>query len=71
MRENDRGDVLLKFFEDFEIRNANIDAIDALFGKPHARVENEHLIAKPQQSTVHPELADTAEGNYFKDVSHY
>jgi hypothetical protein len=70
VRKNDRRDVLLKFFEDFEIRNANIDAIDALFGKSHARIENEHLIAKPQQSTVHPELADTAEGNDFEDVSH-
>ena len=70
MRENNRGDLLPILFEDFEIRNANIDAIDALFGKAHARIEHQHLVPKPQQSTVHPELADTAEGNDFKDVSH-
>jgi hypothetical protein len=70
MRENNRRDVLLVLFENLKIRNANIDAIDALFRKPHARVEHQHLVSEPQQSTVHPELADTAEGNNFEDVSH-
>src|ERR1051325_3800916 len=70
MRENNRGDVLLVLFKNFKIRNADIDAIDALFRKAHARVEHEHLVPKPQESTVHPELADTAEGNNFDDVSH-
>src|SRR6476660_3892434 len=71
MRENNRRDVLLVLFEDFEIRNADIDAVDALFGKAHARVEHQHLVAAAQQSTVHPELADSAEGNDFDDLSHY
>src|ERR1041385_3544929 len=69
--ENDRGNVLLVLFENFEIRNANIDAVDALFGKAHARIEHQHLVPKPQQSTVHPKLADTSEGYDFEDVSHY
>src|SRR2546421_3035062 len=71
MRKNDRGDVVAKLFEDFKIGNANVDAVDALFGKAHARVENEHLVAIAHQRAVHPELADAAEGNNFKDVSHY
>jgi len=56
--------------ENFEIRNANVDAIDALFRKAHARVDDEHLVAKAHERAVHPELADAAEGNNFEDVSH-
>ncbi len=70
MRENNGQDFVPVLFENFKIRNTNIDAIDALFGKTHARVQHEHLVAEAQQSTVHPELADTAEGNNFEDVSH-
>ena len=70
VRENDRGDVLLVLFENFEIRNADINAVDALFRKAHARVEHKHLIAISQQRTVHSELADAAEGNDFDDVRH-
>src|ERR1051325_1212222 len=68
--ENYGRDVVTKLFENLKIRNTNIDAIDALFGKTHARIQDEHLVAKAQQSTVHPELADAAEGNNFEDVSH-
>ncbi len=71
VRENDRRDLVAILFEDFEVGNADIDAIDALFGKAHARIKDEHLVAKAQQSAVHPELADAAEGNNFEDVRHY
>src|SRR5437016_4788864 len=70
VRQDDRRDLVAKLFEDFEIGNGNIDAIDALFGKAHARVDNDHLVAKTQQRAVHPKLADTAEGNDFQDVTH-
>jgi len=61
---------LLVLLENIEIRNADIDAVDTFFGKAHAGIENEHFIAKPQQSAVHSELADTAEGYDFEDASH-
>ena len=70
VREYDGHNVLLILFEDFEIGNANVYAVDALFGKAHARVEDEHLVAVAQQSAVHSELADTAEGNNFEDARH-
>src|SRR5437763_5280683 len=70
VRENNGRDFVAILFEDFEIRNANIDAIDALCRKAHAGVKDEHLVAIAQQGAVHPELADAAEGNYFKDISH-
>src|SRR5947199_9460817 len=65
--ENDRGDLVAILFDDFEIRNANIDAVDALCRKAHAGAKHEHLIAKPQQGTVHSESADAAEGHYYED----
>jgi hypothetical protein len=40
VREDDCSDLLPVLLEDFEIGNADIDAIDALFGKTHARVED-------------------------------
>ncbi len=68
--EDDRSDLVAKLFEDFEIGNTDIDAIDALFGKAHAGIDNDHLVAKAEQRAVHPKLADAAEGNYFEDVRH-
>ena len=65
VREDDGRDLLLVLLEDFKVGNADIDAVNALFGKAHAGVEHEHLVCIAQQSTVHPELADTAEGNDF------
>src|SRR5438876_5701362 len=70
MGQDDRRDLVAELFEDFEIGNADIDAIDAFFGKAHARIDDNHLVAKTQQRAVHPKLADTAEGNYFEDVRH-
>ena len=71
VRKNDRGDIVAKLFQDFKIGNADIDAVDALFGKAHAGIENEHLVAIAHQRAVHPELADAAEGNNFEDVRHW
>ena len=65
VREDDRGDLFAILFEDLEIRNADIDAIDALFGKAHAGIDDDHLVAKTQQRAIHPKLADTAEGDDF------
>ena len=65
VRENDGRNLLAVLLKDLKIGNADIDAIDALFGKAHAGVEHQHLVAVAQQSTVHPKLADAAEGNNF------
>lgn len=70
MRENNGRYVLLVLLEDFEVGNADIDAVDTLFGKAHSGIEHQHLVAVAQQRTVHPELADAAEGNDFEDVRH-
>src|SRR5258708_36949619 len=70
VREDDRRDLFAILFQDLEIRNADADAIDALFGESHARIENDHLVAKAQQRAIHPKRADTAEGNDFEDVRH-
>jgi len=65
VREHDRRDLFAVLFKDFEIGNANINAIDALFGKAHARIDDNHLVAKAQERAIHPKLANAAEGNYF------
>lgn len=65
MGEDDRGDFVAILFEDLEIRNADIDSVDALFGKPHAGVDDDHLVAIAQQRAIHPKLADAAEGDDF------
>src|SRR5207253_8145032 len=67
--ENDRRDLVAILFEDFKIGNANVDAVDAFFGKAHARIDDDHLVAKAQQRAIHPKLADAAEGNDFEDVT--
>jgi lysozyme len=68
--ENDRSNLVAILFEDLKVRNANVDAIDALFGKPHAGVDNDHLVAITQQRAIHPKLADAAEGDDFQDIRH-
>ncbi len=70
MREHDRGDLVAILFKDLEIRNADIDPIDALFGKAHAGIDNDHLVAKTQQRAIHPKLANAAEGDDFQDIRH-
>ena len=65
VRENDRGDVVAILFEEVEVGNADIDAVGSLFGKAHAGVEDEHLVAVAHSHAIHPKLADTAEGNNF------
>jgi len=70
MRKDDRGNLVAILFQDLEIRNADIDAIDALFGKAHARIDDYHLVAKAHQRAIHPKLADAAEGDDFEDVRH-
>src|SRR6266568_4478407 len=70
VREYHRRNLFAVLFENFEVRNANIDAIDALFRKAHARVDDNHLVAKAQQRAIHPKLANAAEGNDFEDLRH-
>src|SRR6266567_5335536 len=68
--KNDCRNLVPILFKNFEIRNRKVDSIDALFGKTHTRIDDNHLVAKAQQRAVHPELADTAEGNDFEDARH-
>src|SRR5438309_2289604 len=66
--ENDGRDVVAILFKNFEVWNANVYAIDTLFGKAHARIEDEHLVAGAQQGAIHPKLTDSAQGNDFEDI---
>ena len=68
--ENDGRDVVAILFKNLEVRNANVYTIDTLFGKAHARIQHEHLVAGAQQGAIHAKLTDTAEGNDFEDVRH-
>src|SRR5690349_8363300 len=68
VREDNRRDLFTKLFQNIEIGNRNIDAVDALFRKAHARVDDEHFVTKAQQRAIHPKLANAAEGNDFEDV---
>src|SRR2546421_5129088 len=65
------GNVLAVFFENIEVGDADVDAIDALFGKAHARVDDEHLITAAHKGAIHPKLADTAEGDDLQDITHF
>src|SRR6266496_6175787 len=70
VRENNGGDLVPILFEYIEIRNGNIDAIGALFGKAHAGIYDDHFVAKAQQRAIRSKLADAAERNNFEDVRH-
>src|SRR5262249_27900212 len=71
MGENDRCNIFAKLFQDIKIGDRDIDAIDALFGKTHPGIDDNHLVTKAQQGAIHPELPDAAERNYSEDVRHY
>jgi hypothetical protein len=61
VREHYRGDVVAILFEEFKVRNGDVNTIGRLFRKAHPGVEYQHLVAVPQSHAVHPKLADTAE----------
>src|SRR5258708_3180197 len=49
VRKDNPRNLFAILFEDLEIRNTDIDTIDALFGKAHAGVDNDHLVTVTQQ----------------------
>src|SRR5712692_7959491 len=61
MCENYCRDVVAILFEKIKVRNGDINAVRSLFGKAHAGVEDQHLVAVTHDHTIHPKLADTAE----------
>src|SRR5688572_32832852 len=70
VRENDSGNVIAIFFEDIEIGDADIDAVDALFGESHAGIDDDHLVTASHKRAIHPKLADTAE-RYDLEHTHF
>src|SRR5437868_13786263 len=68
--ENYRSDVVAVFVKKIEVGNGNVDAVGRLFGKAHARVENQHLVAVAHSHAIHSKLADTAERDDLEDTSH-
>src|SRR5215510_13424484 len=71
VREDDGGDVFAIFVEKTEVRDGDIDSVRGLFGKTHASVENQHLVAITHCHAIHPKLADTAERNDLKNTTHF
>lgn len=67
--EDYRRQVVSIFLEKIEIRYRNIDSVRRFFGKAHAGVHYDHLVAVPDAHAVHPELTDAAERYYF-DLAH-
>src|SRR5438270_10992743 len=63
VREDDRGYLFAVLFEDFEIRNRNSDFVDALFGKAHARSDDNPPVAKALQRAIHAKLPNAAQGH--------
>jgi hypothetical protein len=51
-----------------KVRDADVDAVSRLFGKAHAGVENQHLVAVAHSHAIHSKLADTAERNDLEDT---
>ena len=70
MRQYDRGDIVLVLVKKRKVWNGNVHAVGGFFRETHSGVENEHLVAITHSHTIHPKLADTAEGNDFEDVGH-
>ena len=66
-----RGDVVAILFEKIEVGNANVNTVGGLFGKSHARVQDEHLIPVSHSHAIHPKLADAAERNDLQDITHF
>ena len=63
--EDQGGQVVAIFFEKIEIRDRDVDAIRRFFGKSHAGIDDDHLVAVPDAHAVHPELADAAKRYYL------
>ena len=70
MRQDDGGDVVPVLFQKIEIGNRNVNAVNALFGKAHACVYDDHLVVIAHGHTVHPKLADAAERDEFQYIAH-
>src|SRR6266496_18940 len=68
--EDNGRDLVPILFKYIKIRNGDIDAVDTLFGKAHAGIDDDHLVAKAQQRAIHPKLADAAERDNFENVRH-
>jgi len=61
--EDNGGDVLAILFKEIEVRNTNVDAIGRLFRKPHAGVEDNHLVLVTHRHAIHSKLAYSTERN--------
>jgi hypothetical protein len=65
MREDNRRNDVPIFFQEIEVRDANVYAVNALFRKSHPGVNDNHVFAVTYGHTVHPKLADAAEWDQF------
>ena len=56
------------FFEKIEIWDRNVDTKGRFFGKAHARVDQDHLVAVTDAHAIHSEFTDPAERYYFNFI---
>ena len=61
VREHDGRNVVPVLFEELEVRDRDVYAVDALLWKTHTGVDDDHLVFVAHGHTIHPELADSAE----------
>src|SRR2546421_10238913 len=61
VRQDDGRDVVPVLFQKIEVRDTDINAVNALFRETHAGVNDDHFVIVAHSHTIHPKLADTAE----------
>src|SRR5215211_6850325 len=70
VRQDYGGDLVAILVEEAEVWDRDVYAVSRLFGKAHAGVENQHLVAVADSHTIHSKLADTAEWDDLENTSH-
>ena len=65
VRENQAADHARVLLQVAEVRRDDIDAQQFRFGKHHARIDDDNVVAVAERHGVHPELAESSNGHYL------
>ncbi len=63
VRQQDGAQVLPVLLKVGDVRNDDVHAEQFGFGEHHARIDQDHVVARAEDEHVHAELAQSAEGN--------
>ena len=71
VRQDQGADVLLVFLEVGQVGHDQVDAQQLGFGKHHAGIDDDDVVAVADGGHVHAELAQPAQGDYLQlAISH-